>query len=291
MRKPMPLVEKILAVLIALVLIVSPFAAHAVESAAQEEQDAPVCVPILMYHEVKPNKSGKDAIQPWELENDLKWLEQNGYTTVTMADLFAYVDDGTPLPKKPVVLSFDDGYYNNYVYALPLLRQYGAKIVLSVLGKNTDDFSEYPSENIDYAHMTWEQLAELRDSGLVEIQNHTYDLHAHTKQRIGCTQSAGESDAAYETLLTDDLLQLQAEMEDHLGITPDAFAYPYGKYSDTTDSILRKLGFRATLTCDYGVNLLTRDPDCLYRLKRVSRPHGQSIEQVLDGAFQTLRWK
>lgn len=80
-------------------------------------------------------------------------------------------------------------------------------------------------------------------------------------------------------------------MEDHLGITPDAFAYPYGKYSDTTDSILRKLGFRATLTCDYGVNLLTRDPDCLYRLKRASRPHGQSIEQVLDGAFQTLRWK
>ena len=201
MRKPMPLVEKILAVLIALVMIVSPFAAHAVESAAQEEQDAPVCVPILMYHEVKLNKSGKDAIQPWELENDLKWLEQNGYTTVTMADLFAYVDDGTPLPEKPVVLSFDDGYYNNYVYALPLLRQYGAKIVLSVLGKNTDDFSEYPSENIDYAHMTWEQLAELRDSGLVEIQNHTYDLHAHTKQRIGCTQSAGESDAAYETLL------------------------------------------------------------------------------------------
>lgn len=289
MQKPMPLIEKILAVVIALVLIVSPFAVHAVESAAQAEEP-PACVPILMYHEVKPKKSGKDAIQPWELENDLNWLRENGYTTVTMADLIAYVDEGAPLPEKPVVLSFDDGYYNNYVYALPLLRQYDAKIVLSVLGKNTDDFSEYPSESIDYAHMTWDQLAEMRDSGLVELQNHTYDLHAHTKQRIGCTQSGGESDAAYETLLTEDLTQLQEEMQTHLDITPDTFAYPYGKYGDNTDTVLKKLGFRATLTCDYGVNLITRDPECLYRLKRVARPHGQTIEQVLDGAYKTMQW-
>lgn len=288
MRKPMPLVEKILAVVIALLLIISPFAVHAVESAAQTEE-APACVPILMYHEVKPKKSGKDAIQPWELENDLKWLRENGYTTVTMADLIAYVDAGTPLPEKPIVLSFDDGYYNNYVYVLPLLQQYGAKIVLSVLGKNTDDFSEYPSESIDYAHMTWDQLVEMRDSGFVELQNHTYDLHANTQQRIGCVQSAGESDAAYEALLTEDLMQLQEEMQTHLDLTPDTFAYPYGKYSDNTDTVLKSLGFRATLTCDYGVNLLTRDPECLYRLKRVGRPHGQTIEQVLDGAYRTIK--
>ena len=101
----------------------------------------PVLLPIIMYHEVKPDKPGKDAIQPWEFEADLKWLADNGYTTIVMADLIAYVRDGTPLPEKPIILSFDDGYYNNYVYVLPLLQQYSARIVLSLLGRNTDDFT------------------------------------------------------------------------------------------------------------------------------------------------------
>ena len=66
-------------------------------------------------------------------------------TSEFMADLIAYVRDGTPLPEKPIILSFDDGYYNNYVYVLPLLQQYSARIVLSLLGRNTDDFTEWPS--------------------------------------------------------------------------------------------------------------------------------------------------
>ena len=96
--------------------------------------DEAMALPFICGHEVKPDKSGKDAIQPWELESDLRWLAENGYTTVVMADVIAYVRDGTPLPEKPIVLSFDDGYYNNYVYVLPLLRQYAARIVFSLLG-------------------------------------------------------------------------------------------------------------------------------------------------------------
>lgn len=289
MQKPMPLAKKIAALLIAAVLIISPFAAYAVENAAESSADEEnaVCVPILMYHEVKPRKPGKDAIQPWELENDLKWLAENGYTTVVMADLIAYVNEGAPLPEKPVVLSFDDGYYNNYVYVLPLLQRYHAKIVLSLLGKNTDDFSEYPSENIDYAHMTWDQLAEMRDSGCVELQNHSYNLHALTDARVGCRQSAGESDEAYRQLLTEDLVRLQTEFDEHLGCWPDTFAYPYGKYSDNTDLILRQLGFCATLTCDYGVNRITHDPECLYRLKRVCRSHGKTAGSLIQAVMKT----
>lgn len=288
MRRPMPLWEKILSVALAAALVAAPFAVCAAGETAEE---TPVCVPILMYHEVKPAKSGKDAIQPWELEQDLKWLAENDYTTVTMAELIAYVDDGASLPDKPVVLSFDDGYYNNYVYVFPLLQKYNARIVLSVLGKNTDDFSEYPSENIDYAHMTWEQLALLNDSGLVELQNHTWNLHANTAERLGCRQRAGESDADYAALLTEDVQRLQDGLQEHLGVTPTTFAYPYGKYSETTDPVLRQLGFRATLTCDYGVNQITRDPESLYRLKRICRSHGQSAQKLLAAAYKTLQWE
>ena len=203
-----------------------------------------------------------------------------------MADLIAYVRDGTPLPEKPIILSFDDGYYNNYVYVLPLLQQYSARIVLSLLGRNTDDFTEWPSESIDYAHVTWDQLNEMLDTGLVEVQNHSYNLHAYTSERHGCIQNPGESDAAYTQLLRADLQRLQDELAEHTGRTPDTFAYPYGKYGDLTDTVLRDMGFQATLTCDWGVNHITRDPDCLYRLGRICRSHNQSLQSVLRRALK-----
>lgn len=189
MRQALPIPQRVMAVVLSVLFVFCPFAAHA---AGESDPAAdPVLLPIIMYHEVKPNKSGKDAIQPWEFEADLKWLADNGYTTIVMADLIAYVRDGTPLPEKPIILSFDDGYYNNYVYVLPLLQQYSARIVLSLLGRNTDDFTEWPSESIDYAHVTWDQLNEMLDTGLVEVQNHSYDLHAYTSERHGCMQNRG----------------------------------------------------------------------------------------------------
>ena len=165
MRQALPIPQRVMAVVLSVLFVFCPFAAYAAGESAPAAD--PVLLPIIMYHEVKPNKSGKDAIQPWEFEADLKWLADNGYTTIVMADLIAYVRDGTPLPEKPIILSFDDGYYNNYVYVLPLLQQYSARIVLSLLGRNTDDFTEWPSESIDYAHVTWDQLNEMLDTGLV----------------------------------------------------------------------------------------------------------------------------
>ena len=184
------------------------------------------------------------------------------------------------------MLSFDDGYYNNYVYVLPLLRQYAARIVFSLLGRNTDDFTEWPSESIDYAHVTWDQLNEMLDSGLVEVQNHSYDLHSYTPERYGCLPNAGESDAAYTELLRADLQRLQDELAEHTGRTPDTFAYPYGKYSDLTDTVLRGMGFQATLSCDWGINRLTRDSACLYRLRRICRSHGQPLSAALERAYK-----
>lgn len=246
-------------------------------------------LPILMYHQVKHKNSGKDAVQPWELEADLQYLAEAGYTTVTMADLLAFVDRGEPLPEKPVMLTFDDGYWNNYLYVLPLLQQYDAKIVLSVIGKDADDFTQYHSTNVDHAKMTWDQIAELAESGHVELQHHTYNLHDNTAFRIGCTQGRGESDADYIRLLTEDTLRLQEDIHRRTGAVPVAYAYPYGKSSPLTDPVLAELGFRATLSCDYGVNVITRDPDCLWKLKRICRAHHQPVRELLPMAYETLQ--
>jgi hypothetical protein len=100
------------------------FLAHSLEP----RQDA-IAVPIIMYHEVKTSKLGKDAISPYEFESDLKFLQENSYTPITMTQLIDYVYNDAALPENPIILSFDDGYLNNYVYAYPLLEQYQVKIV------------------------------------------------------------------------------------------------------------------------------------------------------------------
>jgi peptidoglycan/xylan/chitin deacetylase (PgdA/CDA1 family) len=262
-------------------------------SAAAEEGEAPegepVYLPIIMYHEVKPCRAGKDVILPWEFENDLKYLSANNYTTITMSELIDYVYNDGDLPEKPIILSFDDGYLNTYVYVLPLLVKYKMKIVFSIIGKNTDDFTNIPDDNLNYSHVTWAQLNEMLDSGFVEVQNHTYNLHKYCKSRIGCKQAPNESDADYEKILTEDVSKLQEEITLMTGRTPTTFAYPYGASCENTDIVLKKLGFKATLSCDYGINAITKDPDGLFCLKRICRSHNQGIDAVISKAYKTIR--
>lgn len=268
-----------------------PTAARRPASAGQMEvKSGDVIVPILMYHEVKPYKTRKDVITPYEIESDLKYLKANNYTAITMTDLINYVNGGKKLPEKPVILTFDDGYLNNYIYVYPLLKKYNTKIVLSIIGKNTDDFTRIPDDNLDYSHVTWDQIRQMTDSGLVEIQNHTYNMHKITRTRYGCSRNPGESLSHYETALTDDIEKLQDEIMDNTGSKPNTFVYPYGKVSSESCPIIRKLGFKASLTCSYGVNIITKDPEKLFELKRICRAHGVSAQKALAGAMKTLRF-
>lgn len=249
-----------------------------------------VCVPILMYHEVKPFKPGKDSIYPYEFENDLKYLKDTGYTTITMSDLINYVYGGTQLPEKPIIISFDDGYLNNYIYAMPLLKKYQLKIVFSIIGKDTDDFTEISSKNLDYSHVTWTQINEMLDTGLVEIQNHTYNLHKITRSRFGCGKSYGESQEHYSEVLKSDICRLQNEITLFTGRTPNTFTYPYGKISKDSEPIIKSMGFKASLSCDYGVNIISDDPETLYGLKRICRSHNVSLKKLLSNAMETLKY-
>lgn len=248
-------------------------------------------VPIFMYHEVKPYKTRKDVITPYEIESDLEFLKKNHYSTLTMKDLIAYANGQKELPEKPIILTFDDGYLNNYQYVYPLLKKYNMKIVLSIIGKNTDDFTSIPDDNLDYSHVTWGQIKEMQQSGLVEIQNHTYDLHKISWKRFGCKKNKGESLAHYEQTLTEDIGKLQQEITEKTGTTPDTFTYPYGTVSKESFPIIKKLGFKASLSCDYGVNVIPKDPEKLYGLKRICRVHGVTLQKALRKAMRTLNRK
>ena len=155
--------------------------------AASAQAEKGISLPIIMYHNIlkDPAMQGDYVISPELFEQDLQYLQANGYTGISMQDLLDYVNQGTPLPEKPVLLTFDDGYYNNYFYAYPLAKQYDFKMIISPVGMLTEKFSNTEDISPYYSHITWENIKEMLESGIVEFQNHTYNLHTNDGARKG----------------------------------------------------------------------------------------------------------
>lgn len=261
-------------------IAVSLAAMFTVRSASAAES---ISLPVVMYHSVLKDESrhGSYVISPAELESDLCWLEEHGYTTVLVEDLIAYTEGGE-LPEKPVLLTFDDGYYNNYLYAFEIAGRHGAKFVISPIGYYSDAYTETGETNAYYAHCHWENLKEMAESGLVEVQNHSYNLHKSTGGCMGVQQRAGEADSAYHRRLTDDLTRAQQRITEEVGVTPTALAYPFGAVSKGTGDIVRELGFACTLTCTERTSSITRDADSLYNLGRYLRASGESSAHFFE---------
>ncbi len=240
---------------------------------ADKELEQGIQLPIIMYHGILKDtkRQGKYVISPELLESDMKYLKENGYTPVFMQDVIDYVKNGTPLPEKPIILSFDDGYYNNYAYAFPLAQQYDMKLVIAPIIAKTEEYSKANEENANYGHITWDNMKEMVDSGYVEIQNHTYNLHASNQKQVGIKKRKGESESDYQARITQDIQTAQNSITEHIGTAPTTFVYPFGAFSDTTESYIRSMDFQATFVCESRTNVLTQNPECLYGLGRYLR--------------------
>ncbi len=240
------------------------------------KQTVEISVPIIMYHSILKSKSGKYIVNPSTLEDDLKFIKNNGYTTITMTDLINYVYSDSELPEKPIIITFDDGHYNNLTYALPLLEKYDMVAVISIVGKYTDTYTESDETNPNYGYLRWKDINDLMKSGRFEFQNHTYELHNITKNRRGCMKMKGESFETYRAILSKDLSKLQQEFSINTCYIPNTFTYPFGAISSDSIDIIKELGFKASLSCNEGINLISKDPNCLYQLKRYNRPNNLS---------------
>lgn len=249
-----------------------------------------IAVPIVMYHSLLKNSNqiGKYVITPTEFENDLKYLKDNGYSAITMTELIDYVYNNADLPPKPVIITFDDGNLNNYIYGKPILQKYGMKAVISVVGTYTESFSKspFPTNDPNYAFVSWDQIKVMSDSGYFEIQNHTYNLHTINNKRYGIKQQKGESLESYQNMLSSDVAKLQDKINEVTGITPNTFVYPFGYMNKESKNIMKLLGFKATLSCAEGVNIINKNKsDVLFGLKRNNRPHGISSQTFFKKFF------
>lgn len=277
---------RLLAGITALVFLAGAGAVLTVRAAAARPEEEFVELPVVMYHSVVKDESqhGKYVISPDELEDDLKYLKEHGYTTILISDLIAYTRGGS-LPERPVLLTFDDGYYNNYLYAFALAKRYESKFVISPIGYYADLYTETGEENAYYTNATWHQLKEMADSGLVEVQNHSYNMHK-SRGRIGVKKLGGETEEQYRALLTADLQKAQDAIEENVGARPTAFVYPFGAISKATPDIVKDLGFSCTLGCEEKITRITRDPDSLFEIGRFLRISGISSQEFFENRMK-----
>ena len=256
-------------------------AADTLESDSAKEK---IFVPAVMYHSLlkDPDRAGDYIVSPAVFEEDMRYLTENGYETVFASELIDYVEKGVPLPEKPVLVTFDDGYLNVMTYAYPYMKDNSLKGVMNVVGTYTDLSTEQDEHNPAYSSLTWQEIAELANSGVFEIGNHTYNMHSMTARK-GCKKLYSESYEEYRKSMFDDIAMLQGLLADKSGVTPVTFAYPFGFVSEDSVDILRDMGFKALLTCNEKPNYISRgDSECLLSINRCNRPAGISTEDFME---------
>lgn len=194
---------------------------------------------VLMYHDLV--ESGED-LNDWTItadrfREDLQWLRDNGYTTLLPGEL-AQAEE---LPKKSVLITFDDGYASNYRLAFPLLQEFDSKAAIAVIAKRIEDHKE--------GFLTWEMCREMSQSGLVEIGSHSYDSHHHGE---GVARLPDESRKEYKNRVFTDLEKSIELIESNVGHPVTYFAYPHGQTDPWAKAFLKK-HFSVTTTSQPGV--------------------------------------
>ena len=244
-------------------------------------------MPIIMYHNVVKGSHptpGKYVVTLKEFEKDLIYLKSNEYTTILMEDLINFTLNNTPLPPKPIMLTFDDGHASFLHYVVPLLEKYNMKAIVSVVGTYTDFSSQQTDHNPDYSYLTWNEIEELSTKNFIEVHNHTYNMHNSSGERIGCKICSNEEPDEYKLILKDDLMLLQQNLKENCNIIPTTFAYPFGQLCKESTDVLKEIGFKAALTCnEQQINL---DNINMYRLGRFNRPSGISSATFFSSISQ-----
>ncbi|MBR5516921.1 MAG: polysaccharide deacetylase family protein [Firmicutes bacterium] len=286
--------KKIKMFIISMVIFASAMAYHAY-TAGYMLTSAPIItdtrteveLPILMYHGITEDASkvNEYTILAKDFEADLVWLKDNGYTSVSTSQLVDYVENGSPLPAKPVLITFDDGYKNNYTIAFELLKKYNSKALISIIGMESDISSKATASNSNLTgYLSWDEISSLSSSDNIEFGNHTYALHFNNGGRKGADKIPSETQEQYAKVLSDDLTLNQSKLYEAAGYNPVAFAWPYGAYpmDGSANEILKNLGFKLTLTSYQIKNTIKQgDSDSLFGLKRFLRTPDFDMNKII----------
>ena len=220
----------------------------------------PAIVPILMYHHLEDLPQDASELRrtwtvaPKTFESQIEWLAQRGFHTITMAQLVAHLKQRQPLPSKPIVISFDDGWADAYTVAYPILKKHG------FIGT----FFIYTNPIDHKLYVTWTQLEEMSSAGM-DIQGHTLS-HPHLRTL--------EPEAAMK-----EIVDSKAILEKRLGKPIVALAYPDGEYNNAIIDMVKRAGYESAVTLAAGYR---QRPDELFTLHRIRVSYGDSLQDFAN---------
>ncbi len=227
-----------------------------------------VTVPILLYHHIS---NSKGYTTPEKFRQDMESLKKAGYNTIFYSDLYEYAAKGRALPEKPVIVTFDDGYYSNYEYAYPVLKELGMKAEISVIGcwVGIKELSGV------IPHFSWSEAQEMYKSETVHIEAHSYRMHDYDPSgkvtRHGILKRQDEDYERYIKVLVSDTKTVTSMIEQNMGYKPLAYTYPNGYNTPLSEKIMESLGYKITVTIKEGINTVIKgDTSSLMHLKRIA---------------------
>ena len=243
----------------------SSYFSEVLQATALPDETVSRDVPVLMWHNLAEESSGDMTISVDTFRAQIEALHEAGFKTVSLQQLYDYVHFGTELPEKPIVLTFDDGYFSNYEYAYPILREYGMQATIFAIGVSVGKDTYKDTDHAMTPHFGADEAREMVDSGLISVQSHTFDMHQWPPFEDGNAQVRetllpfdGEADADYEAAVEADFAESRELLESITGQPVNALAFPEGAYVTLTQDALRSAGAELTFTTVRAVNTVVK---------------------------------
>lgn len=185
-------------------------------------------VPVLMYHSIDYEKGNELRVPKEAFREQMSYLKESGYTTLTLDELYDFFINNKPVPNKSIVITFDDGYKDNFENAYPVLKEFGFNATIFVITSTVDANKNY---------LTSPQIKELEENG-IDIESHTVNHEQLDK-------------LTYAEQLTT-LKNSREYIEKLLGKQKKYTAYPFGKWNDDTIKAVKEAGYSMVFTTESG---------------------------------------
>lgn len=199
-------------------------------------------IPVLNYHQVNNNAYNALTLNAKEFDAQMSYLYKAGYNTISPGQLLGYLRNGEELPPNPILITFDDGYADNYRVAYPILKKYNFSATIFLITDFVDANPRY---------LTWKQIREMRANG--------FSFGSHTLSHAFLTEVADEE-------LLAQLVKSREAIEWRLGEKVEFLAYPGGKYDQRVINFTKKAGYKAAFTINFGRDQMNCE---LFTLKRI----------------------
>ncbi len=248
------------------------------------EKRHPKHIPILMYHKVLPQaefSQHKTYVTSKRFAKHMRFLAKHHFTPLTFKDYFAFRDGQLSLidfPKKPIIITFDDGYLNNFQYALPIMQRYNFTAVIFALGDLNLQHNQWDAMMGEPRHvlMDCQQLKELSIAG--------FEIGAHSLTHPDLTKLSPSK--AYT-----EILQSKKNLEVALQQTIISFAYPYGRYNVEVKDLVKKAGFYCAVATDTGGLRLEDDKFAIFRVNVMPGDHWGQFFKKTSSWYRGRYWR